>query len=78
MAKQNQVINPLARVGWARLPAGPVYHARELPDDPGTFTCQARGAGQWTAEQLQGWAELVGAEVVLVECLRRAQGCNVS
>ena len=64
-ARAGQVLNPLARIGWARLPAGPVYHAR--PCGEGVWTCPARGPGQWTAGELAAWAVEVGAEVVLVD-----------
>lgn len=64
-----RVINEQPRRGWAKL-SGPRYHAVEIADEPGIFRCPARGPGQWTAEQLQGWAERVGAEVVLVEWAR--------
>jgi hypothetical protein len=65
-AKQNaaRTLNEQPGRGWAKIHS-PRYRAIEDLDEPGTFTCRAKGPGLWTVEQLQAWAELVGAEVVL-------------
>jgi hypothetical protein len=49
----------------------PCYLAVEVIGESGVFECAARGRGQWTAPQLQAWAEQIGVELVLFDRLER-------
>jgi hypothetical protein len=67
----SRILNALPPKGWAKVPA-PLFHAVELVDVPGSFICQARGDGQWTAPELLAWAVGECVEVALVEWVRPA------
>ncbi len=44
----------------------PRYFAVEAANESGTFLCETRGPGVWSAEQLKGWADDLAVELVLI------------